>query len=186
MVKLSRGLAADASRHNETALAEGLSAAADGTSAKLETGALRYPKKSNPEGATDFQKWVRDTEVTVWLNHETRSHMTSDLGRYLYAAVFAEQRGYSPKGHKEFALKGLAPEHANWESGKFADRFRVQLNNLPSTTVTSHISKDGHYFIHPDPTQCRSLTVREVASLTNISRQLLLSGQQNATISSSR
>jgi DNA (cytosine-5)-methyltransferase 1 len=165
VVKLSRDLAADASRHKEHALAEGLSAVADGVSEKLETGALRYTKKSNPVGTTDFQKWVRDTEVTVWLNHETRSHMTSDLGRYLYAAVFAEQRGYSPKGHKEFALKGLAPEHANWESGKFADRFRVQLNDLPSTTVTSHISKDGHYFIHPDPTQCRSLTVREAARL---------------------
>lgn len=165
VVKLSRDLAADASRRKEHALAEGLSAVADNASAKLETGALRYTKKSNPEGTTDFQKWVRDTEVKVWLNHETRSHMTSDLGRYLYAAVFAEQRGYSPKGHKEFALKGLAPKHANWESGKFADRFRVQLNGLPSTTVTSHISKDGHYFIHPDPTQCRSLTVREAARL---------------------
>ena len=91
--------------------------------------------------------------------------MDSDLGRYLYAAAFANEHGRSPKGHGEFTLKELAPDHANWETGKFADRFRVQRYGYPSTTVTSHISKDGHYFIHPDPAQCRSLTVREAARL---------------------
>lgn len=132
----------------------------------LATGALRmdrrYPKH---EVFSSYQKWVTDRRLSVWLNNETRSHMYSDLGRYFYASVFAEHFKRSPKGHRDFSLKGLAPEHANWESGKFVDRFRVQLKNAPSSTVTSHISKDGHYFIHPDPRQCRSLTVREAARL---------------------
>jgi DNA (cytosine-5)-methyltransferase 1 len=131
----------------------------------LETGALRLPRHNATQRQTAFHKWVQDPMLNVWLNHETRSHMSSDLARYYFTAVFGRTFNRSPKGHLEFTLKGLAPEHANWESGKFADRFRVQLDKSPSTTVTSHIAKDGHYFIHPDPMQCRSLTVREAARL---------------------
>lgn len=163
--RLGRDLAEDAVRLDEIELAGRLTNAATNLPGDLDTGALRCPKRADADGSTNFQKWVRDSNLRVWLNHETRSHMSSDLGRYLYAAVFAGQYGYSPKGHKEFALKGLAPDHANWETGKFADRFRVQRYDAPGTTVTSHISKDGHYFIHPDPLQCRSLTVREAARL---------------------
>ena len=93
--------------------------------------------------------------------HETRGHMTSDLGRYLFAAMFGSVRGYSPKA-PDFPI-ALSPDHRNWNSGVFSDRFRVQLADAAATTVTSHISKDGHYFIHPDPMQCRSMTVREAA-----------------------
>lgn len=134
---------------------------------KLETGGLKILKTDGEHGFTDtkLDDWLVDKKLPYWLNHETRGHMTSDLRRYVYAAVFAEVTGRSPKGGVDFKLPGLAPDHKSWKSGNFSDRFRVQLRNQPSTTITSHISKDGHYFIHYDPSQCRSLTVREAARL---------------------
>lgn len=131
----------------------------------LPSGALRFPRDDIPREIPHGAAWYLDPKLRVWLNHESRSHMTSDLRRYGYAATYAELHEQSPKGHAEFALEGLAPSHDNWESGKFADRFRVQRYDAPASTITSHIAKDGHYFIHPDPAQCRSLTVREAARL---------------------
>lgn len=112
-----------------------------------------------------MKAWFQDKKLKKVLNHETRGHISDDLRRYLYAACFALAYGRTPSSHKDFCLKGLKPNHKNWESGNFSDRFRVQLNKKPATTITSHISKDGHYYIHPDPSQCRSLTVREAARL---------------------
>lgn len=111
----------------------------------------------------DLRHWVQDRELSRFPNNETRGHMLADLGRYFYAALYGSITGVSPKA-KNFP-SDLAPDHRNWKTGKFADRFRVQLWKLPATTITSHIAKDGHYFIHPDPAQCRSLTVREAARL---------------------
>ena len=107
--------------------------------------------------------WLCDENLVRLPNNETRGHIREDIARYLYAAAFASTFLRSPRA-ADFPSE-LAPKHANWDSGKFADRFRVQLADDPATTITSHISKDGHYFIHPDPRQCRSLTVREAARL---------------------
>jgi DNA (cytosine-5)-methyltransferase 1 len=165
VVQQGLALAAEAKSHGDTTMGKYLQAAAKSVSNKLDAGSQRHPKLEYGPDSNAYLKWVRDPKLHVWLNHQARSHMPSDLGRYLYAAAFAKATSRSPKGHLEFALKNLAPDHANWKTGKFADRFRVQRYAAPSTTVTSHISKDGHYFIHPDPAQCRSLTAREAARL---------------------
>ncbi|MEO5686204.1 MAG: DNA cytosine methyltransferase [Burkholderiaceae bacterium] len=112
--------------------------------------------------------WYGDRSVDVLANHEARAHMPSDLLRYLFVSSFGEVTGKSPK-LKDFPA-ALLPHHANIDEDDpggsiFKDRFRVQVSDEPSTTVTSHIAKDGHSFIHYDPEQCRSLTVREAARL---------------------
>lgn len=153
-------------RRVDSALADTMRFAADRIRDNLQPGGLRVGRKRTAFiTPKSLQEWFYDPRLHVVLNHHARGHMTSDLRRYAYAASFARTYGRSPKGHSEFALDGLRPDHANWESGSFSDRFRVQVWNSPSSTVTSHISKDGHYFIHPDTDQCRSLTVREAARL---------------------
>lgn len=121
------------------------------------------PAKVGPRCARALSDWLLDPRLGVLPNNETRCHMPSDYARYMFASAYAEMSDVSPKA-SDFP-EMLCPDHLNWNSGDFADRFRVQLWSRPSTTITSHISKDGHYFIHPDPEQCRSLTVREAARL---------------------
>lgn len=122
----------------------------------------RLPRRYG-ESEDGLMAWIENADLRAIAQHETRGHMASDLGRYMFSAVFANLKRASPKA-SDFPID-LSPNHQNWHSGAFSDRFRVQLKNEPSATITSHISKDGHYFIHYDPLQCRSLTVREAARL---------------------
>ncbi|MEL0082614.1 MAG: DNA cytosine methyltransferase [Gammaproteobacteria bacterium] len=132
---------------------------------RLNRISAKYP--SAPSRKHPVLQSVYDSGLSVLTGHEARSHMASDLRRYAFAAWFANVTGRSPM-LSDFP-PALLPDHKNIALGKqgkmFADRFRVQLADAPSTTITSHISKDGHYFIHYDPIQCRSLTVREAARL---------------------
>lgn len=44
-------------------------------------------------------------------------------------------------------------------------RYHVLNPNLPSTTIIAHLHKDGNRYIHYDPRQQRTITVREAARL---------------------
>lgn len=118
--------------------------------------------------SADLQGFIspafRELEGLV-LNHQARSHMKEDLRRYAWWAKRAQRDGKSPSVFD--APEELRPAHANLngdETGAvFVDRFKVQLPDRPCGTITSHISKDGHYYIHYDPAQARSFSVREAA-----------------------
>ncbi|MBB1295649.1 DNA cytosine methyltransferase [Pseudoalteromonas sp. SR41-4] len=137
---------------------------------RIET-ALSDKTPAMPE---PLKAWYIDPNLNAVLNHETRGHMVDDLLRYAYCAAYAQIEGSSPKS-RHFP-KELAPAHANWDTGTHADRFRVQVADKYATTVTSHISKDGHYFVHYDPQQCRSLSVREAARLQTFPDNYIFEG----------
>lgn len=140
-------------------------------SVKSRGSSFKASKRNMLKDGSTLRTWLSDSKLNGVLQHETRGHMQSDLWRYLYASSFASVYNRSP-GLEEFPKK-LLPEHKNIYSSDrkvtrdvaFRDRFRVQLDDQPATTITSHISKDGHYYIHYDPAQCRSLTVREAARI---------------------
>jgi len=146
------------------ALRDRLRSVATSNGAPLEVGREFTSCSQKPAFLPD---WYHDEKLGGVNHHLSRSHMREDLYRYFFASCFAKVHGRSPK-IRDFP-KALLPKHDNIRDAvngqMFCDRFRVQLEGKPSTTITSHISKDGHYYIHPDPTQCRSLTVREAARL---------------------
>jgi DNA (cytosine-5)-methyltransferase 1 len=140
-------------------------------------------KKSQISKNPQLNEWLTDSKIGGIVQHETRSHMRSDIQRYFFLSNYAKILGRSPKIRE--LPQNLLPNHQNASSidAPFQDRFRVQLGEHPSTTIVSHISKDGHYYIHPDPSQARSLTVREAARIQTFPDNYYFEGNKTSQYS---
>ncbi len=103
---------------------------------------------------------IRNPKFNILMDHMSRPNVERDLEIYRLA-VQAKQKGENIKYN---SLPSRLKTHNN-EKG-FLDRFKVvDINGKASHTVVAHIAKDGHFYIHPDIKQNRSLTVREAARL---------------------
>ena len=107
---------------------------------------------------TDFA--IRENgDVLTW--HEARPHISRDREIYRRAIELWND------GHQRLRYSNLPDElrtHQNVSA--FLDRFKVVEGDTSAChTMMAHISKDGHYFIHPDLAQARSITVREAARI---------------------
>ncbi|MBX3698971.1 MAG: DNA cytosine methyltransferase [Dokdonella sp.] len=167
---------------NEFAMIETMRAFAVAATSTTPGSAFISRGYRKPRKPTELQQWLQDRRLGGVCQHEARSHMVSDLARYLFSASFAHLWGYCPL-LDEFPPK-LLPDHINVrvdresEEIPFKDRFRVQCRDEPSATVVAHIAKDGHYYIHYDPSQCRSLTVREAARLQTFPDNYFFAGNR--------
>jgi DNA (cytosine-5)-methyltransferase 1 len=112
------------------------------------------------QGIWQIKAGIRSEEFPVtW--HQARPNNDQDLEIYRIVVDLWNRK----KSRLDYnALPDRLKTHRHRDS--FLDRFKVVASDLPfSHTVVAHIAKDGHYYIHPDMKQNRSITPREAARL---------------------
>jgi DNA (cytosine-5)-methyltransferase 1 len=123
---------------------------------KLHAGEVNNHYAGRPTKFVSTQ--LRKTALSLTLN-EARNNQSRDLKIYKIAAM-KRQQGVKLKYPD---LPEQLKTHHNIHA--FLDRFKALDYDGVSHTIVAHIAKDGHYYIHPDPEQNRSITVREAARI---------------------
>lgn len=129
---------------------------------KLSAGEGRYHKTKyrKYDGVYLFESHIRNG-LDFTTQHIARPHTEQDKEIYRIAVqkwnINQERLQYND-------LPERLKTHKNTKS--FTDRFKVvAADTKHSQTIVAHICKDGHYYIHPDINQNRSITPREAARL---------------------
>lgn len=126
------------------------------------------------EYCTPTTSYLRESKIRsendILRNHHARGHNERD--REIYRRAIRELEAGKRLRYNELPAELIT--HKNVTS--YLDRFKVVDPARRSHSVVAHISKDGHYYIHPDINQARSLTVREVARIQSFPDNYLFEG----------
>lgn len=122
---------------------------------------------------------IREEGFNILTQHETRMHNKQDIEIYKEAITAWD------KDKKRLCYKELASRRPDLISHKnttsFTNRFNViKANTQASHTILAHMAMDGHYYIHPDIKQHRSLSVREAARLQSFPDDFYFEGPRTA------
>ena len=128
---------------------------------KLQAG---QGKDKGDKYASDTNDYLNDSHIRngidVLTQHVSRPHTEQDKEIYRIAVELMKDGDRLNYINLPERLK----THNNRHS--FFDRFKVvNAEAVVAQTVVAHIAKDGHYYIHPDIKQNRSISIREAARL---------------------
>ena len=147
---------------------------------------IDLPKLQAGGGTDKFQKY-RKSSPSAYLtekirnnyggirHHEARMHNERDREIYRIAIQTWKKSSHRLNYNE---LPEELKTHKNRHS--FVDRYKVVNKKSVSHAVLAHLAKDGHYFIHPDLEQARSLTVREAARIQSFPDDYLFEGPRSA------
>jgi DNA (cytosine-5)-methyltransferase 1 len=119
------------------------------------------------EPSSAYARLMRTAAGSLLFHHVARPINNRD--RMLYGRL---RPGETPEGVEAKELRHLMV----YRDDAFGDKYRRLSHDEPGPTIMSHLAKDGHMFIHPDPRQRRSLTVREAARIQSFPDDFLFWG----------
>ncbi len=143
---------------------------------KLKAGEGNFFETKYTKDASEYLKEIKvQNGLDFTTQHIARPHNEQDKEIYRIAI-----RKWNKNGERlnYNDLPDRLKSHKNRNS--FTDRFKVVAEELPAChTVVAHIAKDGHYYIHPDIKQNRSITPREAARLQSFPDDYFFEGQSD-------
>lgn len=123
-----------------------------------------------------LKKYGIRSDDDILVQHISRIHNEHDREIYRLAI---EKWDKEKKRLKYTDIPQESRTHKNITA--FLDRFKVVAGDLNySHTMVAHIAKDGHYYIHPDIKQLRSLSVREAARIQSFPDNFFFEGPRTA------